>query len=213
MHHRHQVASGPARNRRNGYQVLGPPALDLPAADRHRSIALAAVPGSTKAARDFTRTAIRTWQLDLLADDAVLVASELATNAIRHGTSPAADDQAAAQIGLTWWYQKSCLVCVVTDRSTEPPVLALADLDAESGHGLQIVHALAASWGAAMLGAGAKAVWAALQLPGVSCPAGDPPLRLAADPGRLPGRYSGRRYSGRRYSSSRARQASCRASR
>jgi anti-sigma regulatory factor (Ser/Thr protein kinase) len=204
MHQRRQAAFRQAQDRRNGDQVLGPPALDLPAADRHCSIALAATPGSAKAARDFTRAAMRGWQLDLLTDDAVIVASELATNAIRHGSTLAADGTEAAQVGLTWWSQASRLVCVVTDRSSKPPVLELADLDAESGHGLQIVHALAAGWGWTMLGAGAKAVWATLQLPGVrSCPAGEPLLRLAAGRDRLPGRYS----------SNRARQASCRASR
>jgi len=57
------------------------------------------------------------------------------------------------------------VICVITDRATEPPVMAPADTDAESGHGLRIVAALAAAWGWTMLGTGEKAVWAALHLP------------------------------------------------
>lgn len=44
-------------------------------------------------------------------------------------------------------------------------MVAPAGDDAESGHGLQIVAALAAAWGWTMLGTGEKAVWAALHLP------------------------------------------------
>src|SRR5216683_2411213 len=130
----HEAAPTPAWDRHGGPGALGPPTLDLPAAGRHCSIALAATLGSTKAARDFTKVALHGWQLDPLTDDAVLVASELATNAIRHGTSCGEPGLEAVLAGLTWWYQASRLICVVTDCSTAPPVLVSADLDAESGH-------------------------------------------------------------------------------
>jgi hypothetical protein len=69
---------------------------------------------------------------------------------------------------------------VVTDRSPKPPVLVPADLNAESGRGLQIVHALAPAWGWTMLSAQEKAVWAALQLP-------LPATRRCADGNSFPG--------------------------
>jgi len=57
------------------------------------------------------------------------------------------------------------MICVVTDETSKSPVLGTADIGAESGRGLQVVHALAAAWGWVVLGAREKAVWAALLLP------------------------------------------------
>jgi hypothetical protein len=51
---------------------------------------------------------------------------------------------------------------MVTDCNSKPPVLGAADQDAESGRGLQVVQALAATWGWMLIGATSKAVWAAL---------------------------------------------------
>ena len=129
-------------------------------------ITLAPVPESTKTARDFTTATLRGWHLNALIQDAVMVASELVTNAIRHGTPLAVDNEEQPRVELTWWCQASGLICVVTDRSTQPPVLAPASLHAESGRGLQIVHALAVTWGWTTLSTREKAVWATLGLPG-----------------------------------------------
>ena len=127
------------------------------------------------------------WQLDSLTEDAVVIASELATNAIVHGTPTAARDAAndpeRARVELSWWLQASRLICVVTDQAGTPPAVAAQDPEAESGHGLQIVGALAAAWGWTILGTGEKAVWAALDLPGHADPAtGSAPV-LAEDRG------------------------------
>jgi hypothetical protein len=73
-----------------------------------------------------------------------------------------ADD--AAKVELAWQRQASRVICMVTDRSPLPPVLGSADQDSESGRGLQVVQALAATWGWMMLGATSKAVWAALTI-------------------------------------------------
>jgi anti-sigma regulatory factor (Ser/Thr protein kinase) len=133
---------------------------------RHRSISLAPAPESTRTARDFTITTLRYWSLDELISDTLLVVSELVANAIRHGTTPAQIQAGGRPVGLSWRCQDSSLICTVTDRSPRPPVLAPAALDAESGRGLQVVHALATTWGWTMLGGQEKAVWAAFQLPG-----------------------------------------------
>lgn len=186
MHQGHQLASTQVREWRFDTSLPRAPrpmlsamagrppatsqAADTPA-DRQDRITLAPVPESAKAAREFTAATLRTWHLDSLVPDAVLIASELVTNAIDHG------GQAGAPLELSWAYQAGQLTCVVTDRAAEPPVMAAADTGAESGHGLRIVGAIAASWGWTMLGSGAKAVWAALPLP---APA-------AADRGPLPG--------------------------
>jgi anti-sigma regulatory factor (Ser/Thr protein kinase) len=138
--------------------------------DRLRRITLPPVPESAKTAREFTTAALHQWHLDPLIPDAVLIASELVTNAISHGNQQACDEPGTyagpgTPVELTWSYQVSRLICVITDRAVEPPVASPADPGAESGYGLQIVGTLAAAWGWTMLGAGQKAVWAALHLP------------------------------------------------
>jgi anti-sigma regulatory factor (Ser/Thr protein kinase) len=165
--------------------TAGPPAAKTPDDGQDR-ITLAPVPESARAAREFTTATLRRWHLDALVSDAVLIASELVTNAINHG------GQAGAQLELSWSYQASQVICVVTDHAAEPPVMATADPDAESGHGLRIVGALAASWGWTMLGAGEKAVWAALPLPAAAV-ADRGALASVFTPAGGPGRQAGAR--------------------
>lgn len=128
-------------------------------------VVLSPVLESARLARDFTRTTLRDWQLDVLAYEAVIIASELVTNAIRHGVSLANGSSECSGVGLAWQRHASRLVCVVTDSSTKPPVLTTSGPDAESGRGLQVVQGLAVAWGWMMLSAQEKAVWAALLLP------------------------------------------------
>jgi anti-sigma regulatory factor (Ser/Thr protein kinase) len=122
-------------------------------------------PESVKAAREFTDATLRDWLLDDLVEEAVIVASELVTNAIRHGSHCTVSSAAAPTVQLAWQRQADRIVCVVTDSSDLPPVLDDADMTAESGRGLQVVHALTAAWGWAMLDACEKAVWATFLLP------------------------------------------------
>ncbi len=142
-----------------------PPEPGPPAAGRHCRVVLHRGPGSAKAARDFTTATLRDWELGALTDEAVVIASELVTNAIRHGSCLAADAGAHTLVELAWQRHDDRVTCVVTDQNTRPPVLAApSDPHAESGRGLWVVQALAADWGWMMLGPGAKAVWADLCL-------------------------------------------------
>jgi len=134
-------------------------------ADGHGELLLIPGPESVKAARDFTAATLRAWNLEALVEEAVIVASELVTNAIRHGSCPAGPTADGASVMLAWQRHDGRIICVVTDCNSLPPVLEQADMSAESGRGLQVVHALAAAWGWVMLGACEKAVWAAFQLP------------------------------------------------
>ncbi len=127
-----------------------------------RQIFLGIGPESAKAARDFTKATLREWDLDGLICEAALIASELVTNAIRYGSCCIAEAGEQPKVELCWQRQASRVICMVTDRSTKAPVLSEPDEDAESGRGLQVVAALAATWGWMMLGARSKAVWAAL---------------------------------------------------
>jgi anti-sigma regulatory factor (Ser/Thr protein kinase) len=181
MYQGRQAASAHAAGDRHG--STQPTVSAPPGAGRRRRIALAPVPESARAAREFTVATLRMWHLDTLTEDAVVVASELATNAIRHGT-PAAmgdgrGDPGSGRIELSLCLQASRLICVVTDQTGTPPALAAGGPDAESGHGLQIVGALAVAWGWTMLGTGEKAVWAALELPGPADAASSPPAQTA----------------------------------
>ena len=144
------------------------------------------MPESVRAAREFTVATLDEWQLAPLIEDAVVIASELATNAIQHGTPAATGDDASdpgrAHLELSWCLQVSRVICVVTDQTGTPPAVAAQDPEAESGHGLQIVGALAVAWGWTILSTGEKAVWAALDLPGhADVGTGGAPI-LAADP-------------------------------
>lgn len=139
----------------------------------HRRTVLAPGPESIAAARDFTTVTLHGWRLDMLVRDAVMVASELVTNAIRYGTRcgvsgrrlGAPQQFGGPHVGLAWYRHATRLVCIVTDWSTKPPRLVPAGPDAESGRGLQIVHSVATSWGWTLLNAEEKAVWAAFRLP------------------------------------------------
>lgn len=118
-------------------------------------------PESARVAREFTAQTLLGWHLDAIVDEAMIIASELVTNAIRHGM--AIDSSAPGQVELSWQCQGDRVVCTVTDGSPRPPVLESADVTADSGRGLQIVQALAAAWGWMMLSSAQKAVWAAME--------------------------------------------------
>ncbi|HEX9066348.1 MAG TPA: ATP-binding protein [Streptosporangiaceae bacterium] len=136
---------------------------------------------SVKAARDFTADTLRAWHLDGLIEDAIIIASELVTNAIRHGSLLAGQED-PPEVELAWQRFASRVTCVVTDGSSRPPVLGPADMSAESGRGLQVVHALAAAWGWMMINTREKAVWATLLLPppgSLLPPAFDPGMPLS----------------------------------
>jgi anti-sigma regulatory factor (Ser/Thr protein kinase) len=185
MQQGHHVGSTQVRDwRYESAQQEAPKSMLSATTDRQARVTLSPVPESARAAREFTTATLARWHLDTLISDATLIASELVTNAISHGTP---DGEPAANVELTWSYQVSRLICVITDRAFAAPVVAAENLEAESGHGLQIVAALAAAWGWTMLGTGEKAVWAALDLPpGAIAEAG----RSAAGvtPAAVPGR-------------------------
>jgi anti-sigma regulatory factor (Ser/Thr protein kinase) len=122
---------------------------------------------ASRAAREFTAQILRGWGLSVLSEDAAVVVTELVTNALRHG-SGGMTDAAHDCVELILWRRPGDVVCAVTDRGAEIPVLAQPDPLAEAGRGLHVVQALSATWGWARLGDRRKAVWAVLA---ASCPA------------------------------------------
>jgi anti-sigma regulatory factor (Ser/Thr protein kinase) len=120
---------------------------------------LAAQPGSVKIARDFTRGTLRNWGMPAVADDAVLVVSELVTNALRYG---AADRAGQLGIWLRLMAQPPYLMCLVTDASRDIPLRRLAGADDVTGRGLQVIESCCSRWGWHLLDQGGKTVWALL---------------------------------------------------
>ncbi|WP_030612765.1 ATP-binding protein [Streptomyces sclerotialus] len=113
------------------------------------------VPRSVGAARRAVRGALLAHGVAPdTADTVVLVVSELAANAVRHGRVPGRLFE--VRIGLDG--EKEITV-EVSDAGETYPVLGEADAEAETGRGLVLVAALAAAWGVRDRQIG-KTVWA-----------------------------------------------------
>jgi anti-sigma regulatory factor (Ser/Thr protein kinase) len=105
-------------------------------------------------ARDWLRGFLAGRISATLTDDALLVLSELTTNALRHGLGEVVV-RAALDDGM--------LQLSVTDAGDELPALQPVDPTRLGGLGLRIVDELSASWGVAPF-PGGKTVWATLPL-------------------------------------------------
>ncbi|MFD8417997.1 ATP-binding protein [Streptomyces sp. NPDC059466] len=130
---------------------------------RSASLRITESPQGFAQAREFTRRTLGSWALGDRSDDAVLVVTELATNAVLH----AADQTPAGQTGvwLKLTLRRAHLVCAVTDQSESPPLCPRTDGALEvHGRGLRIVEALSEHWGWTRSPAG-KTVWAMLSAP------------------------------------------------
>lgn len=110
------------------------------------------VPLAIRAARQFVESALLAWGETELLDDSALVASELATNAVRHARSPFRVSISRVDGIIT------LMVHDGSDDSAEPRRLST---DAEGGRGLALVTALCPSWGTEVV-PGGKIVWAQL---------------------------------------------------
>lgn len=100
-------------------------------------------------ARRFTRDKLNTWGLTGVADNAILMISELVTNAILHGGEGAV---------LTLTLDDLKIRAEVRDSSPAMPVVRSYSETATTGRGMVIVDALAAAWGIFAVDDG-KVVW------------------------------------------------------
>jgi anti-sigma regulatory factor (Ser/Thr protein kinase) len=87
--------------------------------------------------------------------DAVLLASELATNVVRHG--PLLERE--FEVAVTALADGSCLIEVSDEGRLEPRLRVVGDLE-EAGRGLHLVESIAAAWGVWSRGRHGKTVWA-----------------------------------------------------
>jgi CheY-like chemotaxis protein len=118
--------------------------------DSEASISLAAALGSVSRARRFLLRTLAEWDCPIDVDAAELICSELVTNAVLHGRSPALVRLLRRPPGLR---------LEVQDRSPASPAPRQADDDDEGGRGLALVSVLAAAWGVDPAEVG-KTVWA-----------------------------------------------------
>jgi anti-sigma regulatory factor (Ser/Thr protein kinase) len=140
--------------------IASPP---LPAGPHQCRIPLMADLAAAAVARSVVEDTIRAWRVPVDQDVAVLLTSELVTNAVTHGT-PAA----GTLVLLTVACDVSGLRVDVHDGSGDLPVLDTGLLDegpaeAETGRGLLLVTSLSAEWGFYRTPTG-KAVYFTLEL-------------------------------------------------
>jgi anti-sigma regulatory factor (Ser/Thr protein kinase) len=102
-------------------------------------VRLTAGPAAPAEARRLVKAAIRTWDIPVDPDIAVLLTSELVTNAIRHEVT------GIVMLAITCSYGE--LRVDVHDTSRCLPMLVDAPADAEAGRGLMLVTTLSDEWG------------------------------------------------------------------
>jgi PAS domain S-box-containing protein len=121
----------------------------------HRSVLLPPTSGPTgvASARRAVAATLAEWGVTgEPADDALLLLSELVTNAVRYARAPI-----EARVRLDGTH----IVLDVADGATELPVMRPLQPGAATGRGLHLVEMLAEQWGVRPTGGG-KAVWCAI---------------------------------------------------
>ena len=104
-------------------------------------VSLTMGPPAAGQARRYVGAVIEAWQVPVDADVAILLTSELVTNATRHDTA----GQEAPQLVVSWAGDE--LLVEVHDRSRSAPVPVVAPPDAETGRGLMLLSSLSTEWG------------------------------------------------------------------
>jgi anti-sigma regulatory factor (Ser/Thr protein kinase) len=147
------------------------------------------VPAAAAAARRFVRDTLRSWELagpsgdqEALVDDAVLLTSELVTNAVLHAGTPV-----QVTCRLLGDVSDGALEIAVLDRRPgqlrpDLPHTAAEAAERTNGRGLQLPSELASAWGVTYARS-AKAVWFRLELAGRGSPAA-PAAPVASVPGQ-----------------------------
>jgi serine phosphatase RsbU (regulator of sigma subunit)/PAS domain-containing protein len=111
-------------------------------------------PQAARAARQHVAEQLAEWDLEELALNTELLASELVANVIRHAKGP-------LQLRLL---RSRSLICEVFDGSLTTPRIRRASWTDEGGRGLQLVAALCDRWGTRYMSTG-KSIWTEQSLP------------------------------------------------
>jgi anti-sigma regulatory factor (Ser/Thr protein kinase) len=122
---------------------------------RSAELTLPAQATSPARARRFLSATLAAWDLDG-GDDALLVVSELATNALLH-----------ARTGMTVRVAQladDTISVSVTDGGAAMPAPRRFSLDSGTGRGLRLLDTVGDAWGTDRLPGGGKVVWCRLRL-------------------------------------------------
>jgi PAS domain-containing protein len=112
-------------------------------------------PRAARAAREFIAGHLSEPALGDLRETAILLVSEVVTNALRHTDG---------RVDLELWRFADRVRVEVSDETSRNPVPAVSSLLDESGRGVPLMDALSDRWGTSPHGAG-KVVWFELDLP------------------------------------------------
>jgi len=124
---------------------------------RRNSFRLPRHPASVGLARRRVRDHLVDWGHDTddpALSDAVLLVSELVTNAVRHG--PVLERE--FEVAVTALADGSCFIEVSDEGFAEPRLRTVAEWE-EAGRGLHLVESLAEAWGVWSRGRYGKTVW------------------------------------------------------
>ena len=121
---------------------------------------LGPLPSAVPCARQHAKVILKEWNLANVADDAEMIVSELATNALK-ATWTLTD---ARPIVLHLLADHGCLTIQVWDALPVAPDPQPHAIDAETGRGLETVALLSDRWGYYRPDSGGKIVWATIDL-------------------------------------------------
>ncbi|RSS79380.1 ATP-binding protein [Streptomyces sp. WAC06614] len=124
----------------------------------HAEHTFTAAPESVAAARSFTTRTLESWDLTRRADDIRLCVSELAANAVEHGTRRTAEGQGAFLVRIDA-DDTHIRLEVEDDDPLGTPRLNRAQDEDTGGRGMMIVASLATAWGFESCAFAGKAVW------------------------------------------------------
>jgi anti-sigma regulatory factor (Ser/Thr protein kinase) len=125
--------------------ITSPAVPARPVGPRVCRVRLTAGLAAAKAARAVVEKTLRAWRVPVDPDVAVLLTSELVTNAVTHG---------AEEAGIAGGFVTLAIACSaaglrvdVHDGSGDLPLLESPLAEAETGRGLLLVTSLSAEWG------------------------------------------------------------------
>jgi anti-sigma regulatory factor (Ser/Thr protein kinase) len=146
--------------------------------------------GTPFMARMMTRHMLSEWQVAPESIDvAVLLASELVTNAVVFRPAAPVRDGYVPYITLALRHSAGLAVIEVSDENENPPEPGVADLESEGGRGLMLVQALSREWSYYHPRPGWKTVYCVMDAPfraQGSRTAGRPPARQHSGAGSAP---------------------------
>ena len=141
---------------------------------RVRQVVLPSAPRAAGLARQVARDVLTSWRVEATKDMAILLVSELVSNAAQHARHSGSDLR-LRMTGTGHW-----LRIEVYDADPSPPRFQYRPGLDESGFGLVLIDALAAKWGVDQAATG-KTVWAELATRRTDA-CESPPLRDPATP-------------------------------